>query len=134
MKANPNCSEINVESQQRDAGSVLHYYQKLIALRKSEEYKEVFTYGQFAPAYGEQDHVMAFYRSMESNGAASGEGTAGKRILVAANFGQDSIELPLEYQVEKVLLSNLPKNHAGERLTLAGCGVMVLECGEKAVV
>ena len=77
---------------------------------------------------------MAFYRSMESSGAASGEGTAGKRILVAANFGQDSIELPLEYQVEKVLLSNLPKNHAGERLTLAGCGVMVLECGEKAAV
>ena len=40
----------------------------------------------------------------------------------------------MEYQVEKVLLSNLPKNHAGERLTLAGCGVMVLECGEKAAV
>lgn len=66
---------------------------------------------------------------MESSSAASG-----KRILVAANFGQDAIELPLEYQVEKVLLSNLPKNHAGERLTLAGCGVMVLECGEKAAV
>ena len=125
MKVNPNYSEINVKDQQEQEDSVLHYYQKLIALRKSEEYKEVFTYGVFAPVYGEQESVMAFYRTLEEENQENGE----KRVLVAANFGKEPVELQPEYKVSKVLLSNLPENQAGEKLVLAGCGVMVLECG-----
>ncbi len=125
MKVNPNYSEINVESQQGDADSVLHYYQKLIALRKSEEYKELFTYGWFAPVYGDQEKIMAFYRYLDGE-AKKPE----KRVLVAANFGEGPMELPLEYKVKETLLSNLPQNHVGERLVLEGCGVMVLECME----
>lgn len=124
MKVNPNYSEINVKAQQENEDSVLRYYQKLIALRKSEEYKEVFTYGTFAPVYEEQESVMAFYRISEEEN----QETPKKRVLVAANFGREAAELPLEYKVSKVLLSNLPKNQAGEKLILAGCGVMVLEC------
>lgn len=124
MKVNPNYSEINVKAQQENEDSVLRYYQKLIALRKSEEYKEVFTYGTFAPVYEEQESVMAFYRISEEEN----QETPKKRVLVAANFGREATELPLEYKVSKVLLSNLPKNQAGEKLILAGCGVMVLEC------
>lgn len=124
MKVNPNYSEINVEAQQENEDSVLRYYQKLIALRKSEEYKEVFTYGTFAPVYEEQESVMAFYRISEEEN----QETPKKRVLVAANFGREAAELPLEYKVSKVLLSNLPENQAGEKLILAGCGVMVLEC------
>lgn len=124
MKVNPNYSEINVKAQQENEDSVLRYYQKLIALRKSEEYKEVFTYGTFAPVYGEQESVMAFYRISEEES----QETPKKRVLVAANFGREAAELPLEYKVSKVLLSNLPENQAGEKLILAGCGVMVLEC------
>ncbi len=122
MKVNPNYSEINVKAQQENEDSVLRYYQKLIALRKSEEYKEVFTYGTFAPVYEEQESVMAFYRISEEEN----QETPKKRVLVAANFGREA--LPLEYKVSKVLLSNLPENQAGEKLILAGCGVMVLEC------
>lgn len=124
MKVNPNYSEINVKAQQENEDSVLRYYQKLIALRKSEEYKEVFTYGTFAPVYEEQESVMAFYRISEEEN----QETPKKRVLVAANFGREAAELPLEYKVSKVLLSNLPENQAGEKLILAGCGVMVLEC------
>ncbi len=124
MKVNPNYSEINVKAQQENEDSVLRYYQKLIALRKSEEYKEVFTYGTFAPVYEEQELVMAFYRISEEEN----QETPKKRVLVAANFGREAAELPLEYKVSKVLLSNLPENQAGEKLILAGCGVMVLEC------
>lgn len=124
MKVNPNYSAINVKAQQENEDSVLRYYQKLIALRKSEEYKEVFTYGTFAPVYEEQELVMAFYRISEEEN----QETPKKRVLVAANFGREAAELPLEYKVSKVLLSNLPENQAGEKLILAGCGVMVLEC------
>lgn len=124
LKVNPNYTEINVEKQQKEEDSVLHYYQRLIKLRKSKELREVFTYGKFVPVYGEQENIMAFYRCLDekNDGAKMG----GKRVLVAANFGENTTELSLEYPVSSVLLSNLPKNQAGEKLILAGCGVMVL--------
>ena len=42
LKVNANYKEINVKSQEQDADSVLHYYRRLVALRKSLEYKVVF--------------------------------------------------------------------------------------------
>ncbi len=123
MKVNSNYSEINVESQEQDTDSVLHYYRRLIALRKSSEYKEVFTYGDYIPAYTDMDFVMAYYR-------ADGQ----KRILVAANFGETSVELTLDYAVKGVLLSNqinMPAEKtwkSGEALKLESCEVVVLEC------
>ncbi len=41
LKVNDNYTEINVETQDTDPDSVLNYYRKLIALRKSPAYKEV---------------------------------------------------------------------------------------------
>ena len=125
LKVNPNYTEINVEAQQKAEDSVLHYYQELIALRKSEEWKETFTYGIFAPAYEQQENVMAFYRILDGS---AGKKALEKRVLIAANFGKETVELPLEYPVKQTLLTNLPQNSASETLKLAGCGVMVLEC------
>ena len=51
LKVNDNYTEINMETQDADPDSVLNYYRKLIALRKSPAYKEVFTYGEFMPVY-----------------------------------------------------------------------------------
>ena len=48
---NSNYTDINVKNQEADAHSVLNYYRKLIALRKSDEYKSLFTYGEFVPVY-----------------------------------------------------------------------------------
>ena len=79
LKVNSNYKEINVKSQEKDADSVLNYYRKLVKVRKSPEYKEVFTYGQFEPAYEDTDSIMAYYRF-------DGE----KRVLVAANFGKEA--------------------------------------------
>lgn len=73
LKVNPNYSKINVEKQQLEEDSVLHYYKKLIALRKSEEFKEVFTYGRFAPAYEDQENIMAFYRYLDKEEPSSQE-------------------------------------------------------------
>ena len=82
LKVNSNYAEINVAQQEKDPDSVLNYYRKLVAVRKSPEYKNVFTYGEFEPEYDETDTVMAFYRY-------DGE----KRVLVAANFGRAAVEL-----------------------------------------
>lgn len=117
LKVNSNYTQINVESQEKDADSVLNYYRKLVAARKSPEYKEVFTYGEFMPEYEKTDSVMAYYR-------ADGE----KRMLVAANFGKEQVELELKYPVKKVVLSNAGKSQTDGRLSLDSCEVIVLEC------
>lgn len=123
LKVNSNYPIINVEEQERDTASVLHYYRKLVALRKSADYKEVFTYGEFIPVYENTETIMAYYR-------ADGR----QRILVAANFGKEAAELKLEYAVKGVLLSNQADAsgkkawNAGELLTLESCEVVVLEC------
>lgn len=117
LKVNSNYREINAESQEKDADSVLNYYRKLTAVRKSPEYKEVFTYGTFVPAYENVDNVMAYYRVDEE-----------KRMLIAANFGTEPVELELNYPVKKVVLSNMKKGQAEEKLQLESCEVIVLEC------
>ena len=62
LKVNPNYTEINVEDQLKDEDSVLHFYKKLIALRKSEAYRETLIFGRFVPAFEADEDVFAFYR------------------------------------------------------------------------
>ena len=117
LKVNDNYPVINVEKEEGQLDSVLHYYRKLIALRKSGEYRELFTYGKFEPAYENADHVMAYYRILQV-----------RRVLVAANFGTDTIELDWEVPAKKVLLSNKKRTNAENKLILEKCEVFVTEC------
>ena len=119
LKINPEYKEINVEDQENDPDSVLNYYRKLVALRKSDEFKNVFTYGEFIPEYEEMDHIQAFYRK--------GVATC---ILVAANFGTDAAGIELKGDVKKILLSNQKDetvDYTKNRLNLKSCEVVVLE-------
>ena len=119
LKVNPLFKDVNVEAQEQDPDSVLNYYRKLIALRKSDELKEVFTYGEFLPEYENVDGVMAFYRKDES-----------KCILVAANFGKDAATIKLKSEIEKVWLSNRIDGTVDcekDSLNLRSCEVVVLE-------
>lgn len=117
LKVNDNYPVINVEKEEGQPDSVLHYYRELIALRKSGEYRELFTYGKFEPAYENADHVMAYYRILQ-----------GRRVLVAANFGTGTIELDWEVPAKKVLLSNKKRTNAENKLILEKCEVFVTEC------
>lgn len=120
LKVNPNYTAINVESQEQDPDSVLNYYRRLVATRKSAEYKEVFTYGKFVPAYTDTETVMAYYREDEQ-----------KRVFVAANFGAETVTLKLEHPVKRLLLSNQNTTEIpAQLLNLKSCEVIVLECAE----
>ena len=120
IKVNSNYKSINVESQEKDADSVLNYYRRLVAVRKSPKYKEVFTYGKFVPVYQNSDTIMAYYREYEN-----------QRILVAANFGKDAVELKLEYPVRGVVLSNQNRVKKPEQMMiLNSCEVIILECDD----
>lgn len=117
LKVNSNYPEINVEKQEKDADSVLNYYRSLVAVRKSPEYKKVFTYGEFEPEYADTDTVMGYYRF-------DGE----KRMLVVANFGKDAVELKLRHPVKNIVLSNKNRKRAESALKLESLEVLVLEC------
>lgn len=120
LKVNSNYKDINVQNQENDPDSVLNYYRKLVATRKSPEYKEVFTYGVFEPAYEDTEYVMAYYRVSDN-----------QRILVAANFGKDAKTIELKFPVKKVVLSNVGRKEINEvSLKLDSCEVIVIECGD----
>lgn len=136
LSVNPNYRSINVAEQEQRADSVLNYYKKLIALRKSDAYREVFTYGDFLPAYEEEDHVFAFWRILTPT-EAEGEAMSPQeeqRILVAANFGTEAVTLRLQGQREgQVLLSNMDREPAileetarYGTVTLSSCEACVL--------
>lgn len=119
LKVNPSYKEVNVKAQEQDTDSVLNYYRKLVALRKSDELKEVFTYGEFLPEYENVDGIMAFYRKDES-----------RCILVAANFGKDAATMKLKSGIKKIWLSNRTEEMVGfevATLNLRSCEVVVLE-------
>ena len=107
---------INLHHQSADPDSVFHFYKKLIALRKSEEYKDTFVYGQLTPAYLEMERLMAYYR----NGVH-------ERILVIGNFKMEEQEIDLEEPYRKILLNNYETvREDGKKLFLKGYQVLVL--------
>lgn len=119
LKINPDYKEINVEDQENNQDSVLNYYRKLVALRKSDDFKAVFTYGEFIPEYEEMDDILAFYRT-----------DAATSILVVANFGTDAASIELKGNVKRVLMSNQKNetvDYTKNRLNLKSCEVVVLE-------
>ena len=117
LKVNPNYGEINVAEQQGREDSVLSYYKQLIALRKSSEWAEVFTYGRFVPVLEDEEKIFAYERRGEARSA-----------LVVANFGLSFREVALPSGAgENVLLSNLPEvKLADGRLELLPGQVVVL--------
>ena len=120
LKVNPNYTEINVEDQLNDEDSVLHFYKKLIALRKSEAYRETLIFGRFVPAFEADEDVFAFYRESES----------GDRIFIAANFGKEEKTLTLPEKRYTVLLTNDDSAPEGTLSTLENDGALCLKsCG-----
>ena len=121
LKVNENYKAINVAAQEKDPSSVLNYYRRLVALRKSDEFRELFTYGRCVPAYEDTDGIMAYYREY-----------ANKRVLVVANFGRKEAQIRLDGSVKKVLLSN--QNNAKNSTIAVGASELKLESCEVLVV
>ena len=116
LKVNDNYPEINVAAQENDPDSVLNYYRRLTALRKSPEYRQLFTYGKFRPAFENSHRILAYYREKDN-----------QRVLVAANFGREDQHLHLPGAVKKTLLTNSGREITGSAMTLAPSEVVVLE-------
>ncbi len=118
LKVNPNYKEINVKKQLAEEDSVLSYYKKLISLRKSEEWKEVFTYGRFIPLFEKEDNIFAYERKLDN-----------KSVIVLANFDREEKTLQLNDRSNlSVLLNNKGSIQIDDsQITLLPCQVVVLK-------
>lgn len=119
LKVNPNYKSINVKDQLADETSVLAYYKKLLALRKSADHKEVFTYGTFTPLFENEENIFAFKRKLND-----------KSVIIIANFGNKETVLHFEETVRlSILLNNMEKAYVKEdEITLLPCQVIVAQC------
>lgn len=117
LAVNPNYTEINYEAEKDDPNSVFCHYQKLIRLRKSEEYQDALIYGDLVPYLPEMQNILAYFRNGETHS-----------LLVLTNFQNAQRLVPLPGAVKKVLLNNLPDAAIKEQeILLGGYQAVVLE-------
>lgn len=98
LKVNPNYPTINVEQSLSDANSILHYYQKLIQLRKQNP---VIAYGSYELILDAHEQIYAYTRTLEQT-----------RLLIMLNFSADTPVFALPTHVHfadyELLISNYP--------------------------
>ena len=108
MPVNENYKEINVEDEEDEYGSILNFYRRLIAFRKSKEYREVFTYGTMEPMYESQDHIFAYARK-----------DGKKKLVLICNFSNQPSKVLLKETYENVVFVNY------EQTTIIGNELML---------
>ncbi|NKE04510.1 glycoside hydrolase family 13 protein [Mesobacillus selenatarsenatis] len=63
---NPNYKEVNVEDQLQDPDSILHFYKKMIEMKKANE---IFTYGTYDLVLEDHSQIYAYTRTMDDKQA-----------------------------------------------------------------
>ena len=94
LKINPNYTSINVATQEKDAGSCLNYFRKMVKLRKENP---VLIYGAYTLLDKNNPDVYAYTRNL-----------AGKKFLVLLNFTNKNatVNTGLNISQAKILISN----------------------------
>jgi oligo-1,6-glucosidase len=116
IRINPDYRVVNVAAEERDTGSVLHYFRRMIRLRKSEP---VLVYGKYRLLDRENPEVFAYTRSLR-----------GRTLMIALSFspkgGQTA--LPAGYAPGQTLINNLSSSPLqGAELVLRPYQAVVLE-------
>jgi oligo-1,6-glucosidase len=95
IRVNPDYRMVNVAGEERDTSSVLHYFRRLIQLRKSEP---VLVYGRYQLLDRENPEVFAYTRSL-----------SGRTLMVALSFSPAGgrTAVPKGYAAGKTLMNNL---------------------------
>ncbi len=96
LPANQNYPEINVAAEEKDPGSVLNYFKKMVQLRKDNP---VLTYGDYRILQPEHPDVYAYTREWE-----------GKKMLVVLSFSKNGSNITLPELTSKydVAIANYP--------------------------
>ena len=102
LPVNESYTTINAETEEQDADSVLSWYRRLLALRKSSPVLLAGTWREIEPENGK---VFAFVRELES-----------ERMYVVVNFSGESADVPAEAAGREVLFSS-EGEHDASRLS-----------------
>jgi oligo-1,6-glucosidase len=116
IEVNPDYKTVNVAAAERDTSSVLHYFRRLLRLRKSNP---VLVYGRYQLLDRENPKVFAYTRSLN-----------GRTLLVALSFSPTGgrTAVPAGYAVGKALANNLATSPVrGAELVLQPYQAVVLE-------
>jgi oligo-1,6-glucosidase len=116
IRINPDHQTVNVAAEERDTGSVLHYFRRMIQLRKSDP---VLVYGKYQLLDRENPEVFAYTRNLQ-----------GRTLMVALSFSTRGgrTALPAGYTSGKILINNLSSSPLqGIRLELGPYQAVVLE-------
>ncbi len=106
MPVNPNCADVNVETDRANAASVLHHYRRLVALRHEEP---AVALGDFTMLLPHDPHVYAFTRRLGRT-----------ELLVLGNFSADEqvVDVPdaASWAAAVVVAGDPPAGTPGLRL------------------
>jgi oligo-1,6-glucosidase len=94
LKVNPNYTNVNVETLEKDSNSTLNYFKKLVQLRKNNQ---VLIYGKYTLLDRENPKVFAYTREFED-----------KKMLVMLNFSADNatVNTGINLNHSKIISSN----------------------------
>ncbi|BCG58580.1 alpha-glucosidase [Paenibacillus sp. URB8-2] len=98
LPMNPNYSSINVEQSLRDDNSILHFYRKLIRLRRENK---ALIYGGYREIYTDSEELAGYVRALGN-----------EEWTVLCNFTDRSITLA-EPVAGSIILSNLKEHNNG---------------------
>ncbi|MCZ1269099.1 alpha-glucosidase C-terminal domain-containing protein, partial [Paenibacillus tundrae] len=105
IQVNANYPEINVEDAERDPHSILHYYRKLIALRKQHK---VLIYGEYELLLPDDPDIYAYTRTLDD-----------EQMLVILNFREHEPEMqwPEGWNDEnaKTVISNVSRRYSTDK-------------------
>lgn len=100
-----NYTEINTQAEQQDTDSILHYYKKLVALRKQEP---VIAEGSISFSYLNHPQIFAYQRTLGD-----------ESLLVFNNWSAETVSLNEQLDNCEKLLGNYPDDvHTDNTLTL----------------
>jgi glycosidase len=105
LKMHPNYPQINVQKETADPESVLHFYKKLIYLRRKSTYRDIIVYGTFVPMDMGNNNIIAYKRVLDS-----------RVLLVLINMSPESNQINLEQEYVRVVLHN-----AKESIEISKC-------------
>jgi len=79
IEVNPNYKEVNVEKNEEDQDSILHYYRKLLELRKNHE---ALIYGSFQEKFAKDHHLVCYERNMDH-----------ESFMILGNFSEKCLDM-----------------------------------------
>lgn len=108
IQVNDNYTEINVASAENDPGSILHYYRKLISLRKKSK---VLIYGEYELLLPDDSDIYAYTRTLDD-----------EKMLIILNFRGHEPEMhwPEGWTEEraKLVISNVKRRYSKDEGTI----------------